>query len=53
MIFEAKQQREIIHEIHEGVGENSRSKAMASHRGRESTYQKLSERFFGLEWLKT
>ena len=42
MIFEAKQQNEIIHDIHEGIGENSRSKAMASHRGRESTYEKLS-----------
>ena len=41
MIFEAKQQGEMIHDIHEGIGENSRSKDMASHRGRESTYEKL------------
>ena len=27
--FEAKQQREIIHDIHEGIGQNFRSKAMA------------------------
>ena len=46
VIFEAKQQSEIIQDIHEGIGENSRSKAMASHRGRESTYEKVSERFF-------
>ena len=46
VIFEAKQKGEIIHDIHEGIGENVRSKAMASHRGRETTYKKLSERFF-------
>ena len=36
VIFEAKQQSEIIHDIHEGIGESCRSKAMASHHGRES-----------------
>ena len=46
VIFDEQQKIEIVHDIHEGIGENARSKAMASHRGRESTYQKLSERFF-------
>ena len=46
VIFDEQQKIEIVHDIHEGIGENSRSKAMASHRGRESTCQNLSERFF-------
>ena len=46
VIFDEQQKIEIVHHIHEGIGENARSKARASHRGRESTYQKLSERFF-------
>ena len=32
--------------VHIGLGDDPRAKAMASHRGRESTYQKLSERFY-------
>ena len=49
VIFYEQQKIEIVHDIHEGIGENARSKTMASHRGRESTYQKLSERCF-LAW---
>ena len=39
-------QMEIIKDIHEGLGDTSHSKAMASHKGRDSTYAKISERFF-------
>ena len=46
IIFHEQQKIEIVHDIHEGIGENARSKAMASYRGRESTCQKLSERLF-------
>ena len=40
------EQRQIIDDIHKGLGENPKAKAMASHRGRDTTYQKVSERFF-------
>ena len=44
--FDEQQKIEIVHDMHEGIGENGRSTAMASCRGRDLTYQKLSERFF-------
>ena len=40
------EQRQIIDDIHKGLGENPKAKAMASHHGRDTTYQKVSERFF-------
>ena len=40
------EQRQIIDDIHKGLGENPKAKAMSSHRGRDTTYQKVSERFF-------
>ena len=36
----------IIKDIHEGIGDDSKANAMASHRGRDTTYQKIAERFF-------
>ena len=36
----------IIKEVHEGMGENEKARAMASHRGRDTTYQKIMQRFF-------
>ena len=50
VIFEAKQRCEIIHDIHEEIGESSRLKAMASHCGNEFTQEQLSERslWFGM-----
>ena len=38
--------QQIIHGIHEGIGDSCKSKATASHRGRDSTYQKCAERPF-------
>ena len=46
VVFEVKRRIAIIHDVHEGIGDNSMTKALAAHRGRESTYQKISERFF-------
>ena len=46
-IFDEQQKIEIVHDIHEGIGENAMSKAMASHRGREST--KVERKIF-LAW---
>ena len=44
--FEVERRTAIIHDVHKGIGDNSMAKALASHRGPESTYQKISERFF-------
>ena len=41
-----KQRQQIIRDVHQGIGDNCKAKAMASHRGRDTTYQKCSERFF-------
>ena len=46
VVFAVERRTAIIHDVHEGIGENSMVKALAAHRGRESTYQKISERFF-------
>ena len=46
VVFEVERRTAIIHDVHEGIGDNSMAKALAAHRGRESTYQKISERFF-------
>ena len=46
VVFEIERRRTIIHDVHEGIGGNSMAKSLAVHRGRESTYQKISERFF-------
>ena len=32
--------------VHKGVSQGTHSKAMASHKDRDSTYSKISERFF-------
>ena len=46
VIIEKGRQMEIIKDIHEGLGDTAHSKAMASHKGRDSTYSEISERFF-------
>ena len=46
VIKPAEERQQIIRDIHGGIGDDSKSKAMASHRGRDTTYQKISERFF-------
>ena len=45
-MFEIEIRTAIIHDVNEGIGDNSMAKALAAYRGRESTYQKISERFF-------
>ena len=44
--FEVERTTAIIHDIHARIGDNSMAEALAAHRGRESTYRKISERFF-------
>ena len=43
VVFEVERRTAIIHDVHKGIGDNSMVKASATHRGRESTYQKISE----------
>ena len=37
---------EIITDVHSGIGNSEHSKAMASHRDKNSTYEKIAQRFF-------
>ena len=37
---------EIIRDVHSGIGNSEHSKAMASHRDKNSTYEKIAQRFF-------
>ena len=37
---------EIIRDAHSDIGNSEHSKAMASHRGKNSTYEKSAQRFF-------
>ena len=46
VVFEVERRTAIIHDAHEGTGDNSMAKALAAHPGHESTYQKSSESFF-------
>ena len=46
VIYENERKQNIIHDVHEGINENAEAVALNGHRGRESTYQKVSERFY-------
>ena len=46
VIADKDRQVDIIHDIHEGLGDTSHSKAMSAHFGRTPTYEKLAARFF-------
>ena len=46
VVFEVERRTAIIHDVHEGIGDSSMAKTLAAHRGRESTYQKVSKGFF-------
>ena len=46
VIFSTKRQNTIIIGVHKGLGYDPKAKAMASHCGRDSTIQKISNRFF-------
>ena len=48
LVIKSKEERQqIISDVHQGISDNCKAKAMASHRGPDSTYQKCSESFFG------
>ena len=44
--MEDERRKLITHDVHEGIGDNPKAKALAAHRGRESTYQNIPERCF-------
>ena len=46
VIADKDRQVDIIHDIHEGSGNTSHSKAMSGHLGRIPTYEKSAARFF-------
>ena len=46
VISSKEMQQTIIHDIHVGLGEDAKAKAMAAHRGRDSTHQKIVARFY-------
>ena len=46
VVFKIERRTAIIHDIHEGIRDNSMAKALAANRGREATCQKISEQFF-------
>ena len=46
VVMTKQQELEIIKDVHEGVGHSAHSAAMASHKGKDSTCSKISQRFF-------
>ena len=46
VIKDKEYQMEIIRDVHRGIGDSEHSKAMASHRGKSSAYDKIPQRFF-------
>ena len=47
LVIKSQDERiKIIKDIHEGLGDDDKARAMASHRGRDTTYQKIMKRFF-------
>ena len=46
IISSTEQQHTIISDVHKGLGHDPKAKAMASHCGRDSTIQQISNRFF-------
>ena len=47
-----ERQMEIIRDVHEGIGDSEHSKAMASHRGKNSTYDKIAQIFFNTSTIQ-
>ena len=49
VITETGAQRQIISDLHQGIGEDIKAVALAAHYGRSSTYQKVIDRFYGVK----
>ena len=46
VIKDKERQMEIIRDVHRGIGDSEHSKAMGSHRGKNTTYDKIAQRYF-------
>ena len=46
LIFEESRKQSIIHDVHGVISDSPEAVALSGYRGRESTYQKISERFY-------
>ena len=45
-IIDEQRRRYIIHDFHEGLGDNAKAIALSSHLGKTSTYQTMTSRFY-------
>lgn len=52
VIKSAEDTQQIISDIHQGTGNNCKAKSMASHRGRDTTYQEFQKDFFDTTCLE-
>ena len=46
VIKDKERQMEIIRHVHRGIGDSEHSKAIASHRGKNTAYDNIARRFF-------
>ena len=46
MVTDKQRRIDIIHDVHQGLGNNVKAIAMSSHLGKTSTYHKVSSRFY-------
>ena len=46
VIKDKERQMEITRDVYQGIGDSEHSKAMASHRGENNTYDKIAQIFF-------
>ena len=46
VIKNKERQMEIIRDVHQSIGDSEHSKAMASFRGKNTTYDKIAQGFF-------
>ena len=46
VVTDKRRRIDIIHDVHQGLGNNIKAFAMSSHLGKTSTYQNVSSRFY-------
>ena len=46
MVTDKQRRIDIIHDVHQGLGNNVKAIAMSSHLGKTSTYQKVSSQIY-------
>ena len=48
VIKDKERQMEMIRDVHRGIGDSEHSRTMASHKGKNTTYDKIAQIFFGI-----